>query len=286
VTTAWSRPLALARPSAVPSTLSATTGGRHATATGQSTSLDNISRRCWEHGPVESPTHAEERFRRHAARCAVRGQRCSVVRFRPHPHAVAAALASEIGQRADERPAYAAIPLARVDRQFIQEHLRALVRVGGLHAGNEADRLVLLHGDQQVVAPARQERRRPRLGRRSIEEVGGGEHDLLVAWSHAHDPHRRIVWAARPVYEVSRAHEALGRRLRRRLCPCGPTVAVPRARDRDRLAGRLALLTPTRAHSPPAVHHGRGARPPRRRRGRAPGGRGAAGGGARPGTSG
>src|SRR5437660_1713053 len=42
VTTAWSRHFALTRPSAKLPRSSATTGGRHATATGQSTTLDNI----------------------------------------------------------------------------------------------------------------------------------------------------------------------------------------------------------------------------------------------------
>src|SRR5437660_1825217 len=47
VTTAWSRHFALTRPSAKLPRSSATTGGRHATATGQSTTLDNIPVTRW-----------------------------------------------------------------------------------------------------------------------------------------------------------------------------------------------------------------------------------------------
>jgi hypothetical protein len=70
-----------------------------------------------------------------------------------------------------------------MDRQLVQEHLRALVRVGRLHAGDEPDRVVVLEGDEQMMAFAGEEPRRPLLGGRSIEEVGAGQNDLLVAGS-------------------------------------------------------------------------------------------------------
>jgi hypothetical protein len=70
-----------------------------------------------------------------------------------------------------------------VDGQLVQEHLGALIRVGCLHAADEADGVVVVNGDQQMMALARQELRGPGLRRRSIEEEGAGENDGLVAGS-------------------------------------------------------------------------------------------------------
>jgi hypothetical protein len=55
--------------------------------------------------------------------------------------------------------------------------------MGRLHAADEPDRAVVLKCDQEMMALAGQEPRRPLLGGRIIEEVGAGQNDLLVAGS-------------------------------------------------------------------------------------------------------
>jgi hypothetical protein len=55
--------------------------------------------------------------------------------------------------------------------------------VGRLHAADEPDGVAVLESDQQMMALAREELRGPLLGGRSVEEVGAGENDLLIAGS-------------------------------------------------------------------------------------------------------
>jgi large subunit ribosomal protein L25 len=78
-------------------------------------------------------------------------------------------------------------------RQLVQEHLAALVGVSRLDTADEADGRVVDKREEKMMALARQEPFGPSRGRRSVEEVGAGEDDLLVARSEPCDPHRPIV---------------------------------------------------------------------------------------------
>src|SRR4051794_38706188 len=75
---------------------------------------------------LEGPGEADERLGRCGAGRPVRGDRGGVVGLRADPHAVAAALAGELGERLHERAADAAAAVVLVHRELVEEHLAAL----------------------------------------------------------------------------------------------------------------------------------------------------------------
>jgi hypothetical protein len=85
---------------------------------------------------------------------------CHVVVVGEDEHAVAAALACERGERLDERAAVAPPPRRLVDRELVEEHLGALVGMGELDSGDEADGPLAVVGDEQVMTRLGQEPRR------------------------------------------------------------------------------------------------------------------------------
>ena len=113
--------------------------------------------------------------------------------IRADPHAVATGVDRDLGEGADERLADAPPPERLVDRELVQEHLGALVGMRRLDAAHESGHRVVDIGEQQVMAGLGEELRRPTsLGWR-IEQHRRVEHELLVAGSHADDPHRVTV---------------------------------------------------------------------------------------------
>ena len=131
---------------------------------------------------IEDPFERHERFRRCRAGSLVDGERRSVIRLCANPHPIAAPRACEVGQRRDNGPTDPTVAMAFRNRQLVQEHLRALVRVGRLHAADEANGTVIaiLDGYQQVMAVTRLKRLGPFLGWRSVEEFRAREQERFV----------------------------------------------------------------------------------------------------------
>src|SRR6202040_122165 len=80
------------------------------------------------------------------------------------------------------------------DRQLVEKHLRALVRVRCLDAADEANGITrIVDSDQQMMVFGGQKLIGPRLRRRSVEERGAGEHDMRVSQTEVQDLHRTMV---------------------------------------------------------------------------------------------
>ena len=78
---------------------------------------------------------------------------------------------------------------ALVDRQFVEEHLGALVGVGDLHAADESDRLPVLVGDEEMVAGLGQEAGRGVGPGRAVEQVGGRRDESVITGAEHPDLH-------------------------------------------------------------------------------------------------
>ena len=90
----------------------------------------------------------------------------------------------------DERAADALPPMGLVDRELVEEHLRALVRMRQLDAGDKADGDVRLVREEEMVAVVREEALDGVVDRRRVEEVAGRAHLVVVAGAEQHDLHR------------------------------------------------------------------------------------------------
>ena len=141
----------------------------------------------------EPPGERHRRLGRLGSGRPVGRQRGDVVVVRADPHAVAAGVDRDLGERADERLADALPSERLVDRELVQEHLGALVGMRGLDAAHETGDGLVDVGEQEVMAGLGEELRRPPAIGWCIEQHRGVEHELLVARSDADDPHRVTV---------------------------------------------------------------------------------------------
>jgi hypothetical protein len=100
-------------------------------------------------------------------------------------------LAGERAERLDQRAGVPPPPVRLADRELVEEHLRALVRVRDLHARHEPGRLVAGVGDEQVRARLGEEARGRVRARRPVEQVLRRDHRRVVARPERADLHAR-----------------------------------------------------------------------------------------------
>jgi hypothetical protein len=110
---------------------------------------------------VEPPGECHRRLRRLGSSRPVGRERGDVVVLRSDPHAVATRVDRDVGEGGDESLSDAPPPELLVDRELVQEHLGALVRVGGLDPAHEAGHRFVDVREQQVMTGLGEELRGP-----------------------------------------------------------------------------------------------------------------------------
>jgi hypothetical protein len=143
---------------------------------------------------LKYPAEGCTRLGRQRRTRAICGKCGRVVGLSCNPHAIATPAPGEIGEGLDECSANSLLAMVSIDTQFVEEHLRALVRVRRLDAADEPNGFLrVVDCDQEVVSFARQELRCPGLRGRTVEKIGAREHNVLVARTEWRNPHRTIV---------------------------------------------------------------------------------------------